>query len=202
MPFRGWLKKGRAWFSHLLHLDDSAHRIALGVAIGVFIALTPTVGAQMVLTVLVATLLGANKVAGVPMAWITNPLTVVPVYSFNYLVGLRLVGGSGLKEVEGAIAAAMDPSLGWGDMARAWWQLMLHAAGPLWAGCAIVGAVAGILSYAAMYYLVTTYRRRYKERLRGLLAKRRLERSRPGGRPGRRRRRPAAPPEKQTPGTP
>lgn len=191
MPFRRGWQKLREWFVHLLHLDDSAHRIALGVAIGMFIALTPTMGAQMVLTVLVATLLGANKVSGVPMAWITNPLTAVPVYSFNYLVGRALVGGPGLKEIEGAMAAAMDPSLGWGVLARAWWSLMLRGAAPLWAGCALVGLVAGALAYAVMYYLVTTYRRRYKEQLRALLAKRRLERAARG--PGLPRRGPGEP---------
>jgi len=176
MPIRGALKKAEAWFVHLLHLSDSAHRIAFGVGIGTFIALTPTIGAQMLLTVLVATLLRANKVSGVPMAWITNPLTAVPIYSFNYVVGRALVGGPGLKEVEGAMAAAMNPDLEWGELVRAWWDLMLHAAGPLWVGCVLVGLAAGIVAYGAMYYLVATYRRRYKARLRALLAKRRLER--------------------------
>ena len=192
MPVRGWIKKAESWFVHLLHLDDSPHRIAFGVAIGMFIALTPTMGVQMALTVLVATLLRANKVSGVPLAWITNPLTAVPVYSFNYLVGRALVGGPGLKEIEGAMAAAMDPSLGWGGLARAWWDLMLRGAAPLWVGCVLVGLVAGVLAYAAMYYLITTYRRRYKERLRALLAKRRLERGGAGGR--RRERRPGSDP--------
>ena len=165
MPFRQAWTKTRHWFSHLLHLDDSAHRIALGVAIGMFIALTPTMGIQMVLTFLVAALLGANKVSGVPMAWITNPLTAVPVYSFNYLVGHTLVGGPGLKEIEGAMVAAMDPSLGWSGLARAWWSLMLHGAAPLWAGCALVGFVAGVIAYAVMYYLITTYRRIHRRHL-------------------------------------
>lgn len=165
MPFRRGWQKLRDWFVHLLHLDESAHRIAFGVAIGTFIALTPTMGIQMALTVLVATLLGANKVSGVPMAWITNPVTAVPVYSFNYLVGRALVGGPGLKEIEGAMAAAMDPSLGWGVLARAWWSLMLRGAAPLWAGCALVGLVAGALAYGVMYYLITTYRRVHQRHL-------------------------------------
>ena len=165
MPFRRGWRKLRDWFVHLLHLDDSAHRIAFGVAIGVFIALTPTMGIQMALTILVATLLGANKVSGVPMAWITNPLTAFPVYSFNYLVGRALVGGPGLKEIEAAMVAAVDPGLGWGGLARAWWSLMLHGAAPLWAGCALVGLVAGALAYGAMYYLITTYRRIHRRRL-------------------------------------
>ena len=38
----------------VLHVDDTPHRIALGVAAGIFIAWTPTIGFQMLLTILLA----------------------------------------------------------------------------------------------------------------------------------------------------
>lgn len=170
MPLRKGWRKVREWFVHLLHLDDSAHRIALGVAIGTFVAVTPTWGIQMVLVVALAWLCRANKVAGLPMVWVTNPATNVPIYSFCYVIGQALVGGPGLEEVKQALAAAQNPDLTWGGLFRLWGALMYHAALPLWVGTCIVGAVAGIILYGLMYYLITFYRRRHLHHPGGTVA--------------------------------
>jgi hypothetical protein len=165
LPFRWGWEKLKAWFIHLLHLDDSAHRIALGVAIGTFVSVTPTWGIQMVLVVALAWLCRANKVAGIPMVWVTNPATNVPIYSFSYIVGQSLVGGPGWDDVKHRIAELSDASLGWGPLVRNWADLMWHAAAPLWVGTCVVGAVAGVIMYVIMYYLITFYRRRHARHL-------------------------------------
>ena len=72
---------------HVLHADDPPQRCKLGIAISVFVTFTPTVGFQMALVVFLAWLLRANKVVGLPIVWITNPLTIVPVYYPCYVVG-------------------------------------------------------------------------------------------------------------------
>jgi uncharacterized protein (DUF2062 family) len=160
VPVRRTWQKLREGFLHILHLDDSAHRIALGAAIGMFVAVTPTWGIQMLLVVGLAWLLRANKVAGLPMVWLTNPATNVPVYSFCYLVGQALVGGPSLAQFKEALAASMDPGLSWRVAAAAWWDMMLGAAAPIWVGCLVVGAALGVVTYALFYYAVTAYRRR------------------------------------------
>ena len=75
-----WRKSRRFIVHRVLHADDTPHRIALGVAAGLFIGLTPTVGFQMVLAVALAAALRANKVVCIPMVWITNPFTIIPIY--------------------------------------------------------------------------------------------------------------------------
>ena len=85
----------------LLHTDDPPHELALGVAIGVFVTFTPTVGFQMVLTVFLAWLLRANKAVGVPIVWITNPATIIPIYYSCYVVGRSM--------------------LQWESVGEAWW---------------------------------------------------------------------------------
>lgn len=165
MPFRRGWEKLKGWFIHLLHLDDSAHRIALGVAIGTFVAVTPTWGIQMILVVGLAWLCRANKVAGVPMVWVTNPATNVPIYSFCYAIGRALVGGPGWDEVKHRMAELFDASLGWGPLVRSWADLMWHAAAPLWVGTCVVGAVAGAIMYVIMYYLIAFHRRRHARHL-------------------------------------
>jgi hypothetical protein len=167
VPFRIRWRKTRAWFVHLLHLDESAHRIALGVALGLLVGLTPTVGLQMLLVFLITSVIPANRAAGLPMVWITNPATIVPIYSFNYLVGHVVLGRSGQPapafRAEAAAVLAENPT--WWDQVAAWWDLLMKAALELWIGSLIVGIVAAVVGYAVMYYLVTTYRRIHRRRL-------------------------------------
>lgn len=165
MPFRAGWNKAKAWFIHLLHLDESAHSIALGTAIGVFLAMTPTIGIQMLLTVLVTSTFRANRIAGVPMAWITNPATIVPIYSLNYGIGRAIVGGPGLAEFQRQAHDLMRIRSDWFEWVGGWWHLMIDTAAPLWTGSIIVGLVSGAVAYAVMYYLITVYRRHHRRRL-------------------------------------
>ena len=66
-------------FRSILMLEDTPHSIALGTAIGLFIAWTPTVGIHMILVVSLALFLRANKVAGLIAVYISNPLTLAPI---------------------------------------------------------------------------------------------------------------------------
>ena len=182
MPFRRGWKKLRDWFVHLLHLDESAHRIALGAAIGVFIAFTPTVGIQMLIIFFVTSLFRANRAAGVPLAWITNPATMVPLYWFNLWVGIKIVGGtqSMLDRFESAVGAIVSRDLTWWHLVKEWWDVVMQVAVPLWVGSVAVGLVAAALTYGLMYYLITVYRRAHQ---RHLAARAAAEAERRAGRP-------------------
>ena len=89
------------WLYHrvirpILTAHDSPEAVAGGVAWGLAIALTPTLGVQMPIALLVATLFGCNRVVAVSMVWLSNPLTALPLYYGEYVVGLRLLGQDGL----------------------------------------------------------------------------------------------------------
>jgi len=163
MPYRYLWKQLRDFFIYrVLHVDDTPHRIALGVAIGMFITWTPTVGFQMILTVLVCWLLRANKAVGVPFVWISNPLTVVPIYYPNYVVGCSLMGGDyGDFDFIEAITREL-PGSWWGKM-TAWWTNMgnalWHVFVPLWVGSVLVGLLIGAATYPLIYYAVVAYRK-------------------------------------------
>lgn len=75
----------------ILHINDTPEAIALGAAVGVFIGMTPTVGIQMLLMVIVGTVIRANRLAGVAMVYISNPFTVLPIYWLDYWVGSTLL---------------------------------------------------------------------------------------------------------------
>lgn len=167
MPFRAGWNRAKGWFIHLLHMDDSAHSIALGAALGVFIAWTPTIGLQMMLIFFVTSILRANRVAGVPMAWITNPATLVPIYWFNLYIGTLVVGGSDkmLDNFEAAARGIVARDLPWWDLVKQWWDVVMEVAVPLWVGSILVGLVAGAVAYGVMYYLITTYRKVHQRHL-------------------------------------
>ncbi len=161
MPIKAAWGKARAWFVHLLHLNDSPHAIALGAALGVLLSFTPTVGLQMLLIFFIASLLRANTAAAVPMAWVTNPATMVPIYSLNYLVGSWIAGASGPspERFEAAVHALVSRDVGWWPLVRGLWDLALEVAVPLWVGGLLLGIIAAAITYVVFYRAVVVCRR-------------------------------------------
>ena len=80
-------------------MKGSPEAIALGTAIGVVIAFTPTIGLQMLLGAAIATLVGASRPAAMIPAWITNPVTIPPIFAFTYWLGRLLWHGPSVAEV-------------------------------------------------------------------------------------------------------
>ena len=69
------------WWFPFFHMDRChPHRLALGL----FLAWTPAIGLQMLA-------LRANVVVGIPMVWISNPVTMGPIYLWNYLLGRKIL---------------------------------------------------------------------------------------------------------------
>ena len=85
-----WRKTKRS----VLLINDTPHRVALGIGIGTFIAYQPIVGIQMIVGALLAMLLRANITATLPPAWITNPVTILPIYLTLHWVGNLFLGGA------------------------------------------------------------------------------------------------------------
>jgi hypothetical protein len=143
---------------HVLHADDPPHRLALGIAIGIFVAITPTVGFQMALAVFLAWLLGANKVVGVPIVWITNPATMIPIYYYCYVVGRFILRHEPVRARWWRELAR--PPEGWWEGVVFYWQRFTHIAVPLWVGCLLVATILGYLSYRISLSIICTYRMR------------------------------------------
>ncbi|MBD3674873.1 MAG: DUF2062 domain-containing protein [Planctomycetaceae bacterium] len=142
----------------LLMLDDTEHAIALGTSIGVFLGLTPTVGAQM-LTVMILSALTRrffrfNVMAALMAVYISNPITIVPIYWALYKTGSFFVGG----EVSRAQFAAI---LEYNNFAE-WWntivELVIGLGQPLLIGTAIIAIPGGILTYPLMRWLLQWFR--------------------------------------------
>ena len=85
-------------YDHLIapitHSEGSVNQVCVGVAVGLFVGLTPTMGIQMYIS---AALWGITKLlfrynfnlpVSVAMVWISNPLTVIPIYYAFLITGI------------------------------------------------------------------------------------------------------------------
>ncbi|WP_370931613.1 DUF2062 domain-containing protein [Bartonella sp. DGB1] len=82
-----WNKIIKSYWEPLLRLKTSPHKIALGVAIGVFFAFSPFFGFHIFLAVLFTWFFSANITAAVIGTTVSNPLTLPIMLSACYHVG-------------------------------------------------------------------------------------------------------------------
>ncbi len=154
-----WRRVQQIVFHNILHLDDTPHRIAWGVFIGTMIAFTPTLGLQIVLYLPIAALLGANKISGIPILFISNPFTAVPLYYTTWSVGAAVLhperevtratiktwlGNTGRALKDGGAERLLQSEF-WADAGR----LLAGTGGELWMGALVCGLIVG----APLYFL-------------------------------------------------
>jgi hypothetical protein len=92
-----YLRNGRAWylrpfdalFAHPTFLSVSRRSIAGAIWVGLFIALLPLPG-QTAIALLIALLLRVNVPIAVVTTWVTNPVTMGPLFYWEYSLG-RLI---------------------------------------------------------------------------------------------------------------
>jgi uncharacterized protein (DUF2062 family) len=77
-------------FHYLLWRNDK-RAIAGGLSLGLFIAFTPTIPFQMILATSGALFFRVNLPVALAACWVTNPLTVLPVYMSAWKVGKYVV---------------------------------------------------------------------------------------------------------------
>lgn len=152
----------------VLHTDDTPHAIALGAAMATFVAFLPLVGLQTLISVSLSALARANKAVCVPIVWITNPVTMGPIYGACFGLG-RFVLASSPAADEGAVLNELQQQQQTGLFEVAFWRGLLDRLGTLalelWVGCAIVGLVTGVGMYFFARWGVVTYRERRRQRM-------------------------------------
>jgi uncharacterized protein (DUF2062 family) len=159
----------RRFLNWLLRLRGSPRAIAGGVGVGLVVAFTPTIGFQGLLALAIATLLNVNRPVAVVLTWLTNPLTIPPVYAFTYYLGSFFWPGPGMAEATRAMreAAGELASL---DLLALRAQLdVLVGLGidifvPMWIGGFLVGGVATAIAYPLTLRAVVEFRGRRARR--------------------------------------
>lgn len=159
----------RIFIRKLVASRSTAHQIAFGAAIGMFIGWTPTVGLQMILAIPLCLLLRANPVAAIPPIWLTNPVTVVPVYSFNYWIGRILIGGPTLREFRADMHQVFT-TLESGALLDSVKELLVigrEVFMPLVLGSCLVGLFLALALYGLTFVAVKQIRSKLAERKKG-----------------------------------
>ena len=144
----------------VLRLDDPPWRVALALAVGVFISCTPFYGLQTVLSLAVATIFRLNRAVTVTGAWLNLPWFAPLVYGFALRIGaLVLPDPHGADVAEIAELLQASSALSTADMI----ELLRSLSLALLIGSAAVGTVAGAFTYIAAFVLL---RRRRTARMR------------------------------------
>lgn len=137
LPIISWLKtQQRRLYIRIKKLKGKPVYLARGLAVGVFAGCFPFFGLQSLIGILLATIVRGSKVAAVAGTWISNPLTYIPIYVFNYKVGKFLL------RVESISSQEIDF-----DSLANFMEFGSTFAIVLLVGCCFVGAIAAVISY-------------------------------------------------------
>ena len=119
--------------------------IARGVAVGVFAGMFPFFGFQTIISVGIAAVVRGNKIAAAAATWISNPLTYVPIYAFNFHVGRWL-----LRADDTFVFTRQSLS----EILNAGSHFLLV----MLVGCTVVGVVTAAIAYPVVLRVVTNVR--------------------------------------------
>jgi uncharacterized protein len=86
---RRWL---RYQYLKLVRINDSAEKIAGGLALGVVLGILPTFGLGIISAIFLAAALKLNRVSAVIGTLVMNPWTAPFVWTLSYLAGSLLLG--------------------------------------------------------------------------------------------------------------
>jgi uncharacterized protein (DUF2062 family) len=149
---RQWIK--RKWHYRVIGVQEPPHRIAFAVALAIAVAWTPAMGLHMVLFLFLAWLLGANWLIGLPIVWVSNPLTIIPIYYPNYLLGRLILGAD---EPAGNFFKAVTLSGGYFERVRTFWTGTAPYAAELWVGSLVMAMILSPIVYVLVRRAVTRH---------------------------------------------
>ena len=191
-PRRGWRRAIEYISYRIRRLPDTPHRIALGLACGVFMSFTPLFGFHVFGAMALAWLLRSNVLASLFGTLAGNPLTFPFIASVSLSLG-RLILGHGLTggDFDRIVVAFGEALTGFGQSVLSlfgigepqWQKLALFTHDIFWPYLA-GGFLPGLISAIAAYYVTRPVIAAYQARRRGARAKRRIARAAvQGGKP-------------------
>lgn len=142
----------------LWHLNRK--QVSVGVAVGLFLAFLPIPG-QMIIATILAVWWRFNLPTAVSSVWVSNPLTIGPIFYFQYQLGARI----------------LDMPIGHYSFELSWnWfqYVFAHIWQPILVGAIITGVLAsllGVVMVRMIWRLVVIYswlKRRKKNRNKNL----------------------------------
>lgn len=128
----------------ILSVKDTPHRISMAFALGIFIGMSPFFGVHTVLGLLVAYVFRLNKLATIVGVYVTNPWTIIPIYTFSTWVGGKCLGVEELL-----------PGVDWRNIT---FSVLMNDLSPLLipflVGTFLIGTLASAVAYIVIYHLL------------------------------------------------
>ena len=145
-------------YQRFIRMRGTPREISLGLALGLFVGFSPTMGVQIAIAVFLASLLKWNKLAAAIGVQITNPLTAPVIYGFTYWIGAKLIGLQKPLNVTFAID--------WHHIVA-----MIEQAPRIFLALTIGGVIVGLPLAAVGYLACHAAVQRYQENLKAKLAR-------------------------------
>ena len=160
----------------VLHSRSPVSEVSLGVAVGVFLGLTPTVGIQMYLVALTWSIYRYifhrhfNLPVGVAMVWISNPFTLVPLYYFFLVTGYWFLETQNVltyESFEETLTSIYETAGTWDKIQGGIHFLLMDLGWPMVVGGFVYGFPGFFVSYFVTKRIVISHRKR-KARIAGM----------------------------------
>lgn len=132
-------------------LEGNPHYIALGMAIGIFVSITPIIPLQTVVAIVLAFLVRGSKSAAALGTWLSNPLTIPLVYYANYKLGCLMLG---YQKTLDSIAFDSFSQL---------MELGLEVTWAMIVGGLVIGSILGVVAYFVTFRVFISIRRRSRQ---------------------------------------
>jgi uncharacterized protein (DUF2062 family) len=128
----------------VLSVNEPPHKIAASFSLGVFIGMSPLLGMHTLLGIVFAWQFKLNKLVTLIGVYVTNPWTIVPIYTFGTWIGTKLLGVS-----------QSIPKMNWSHMTL---KILIHEFEflllPFIVGSTFVGAISALATYVLIYRAV------------------------------------------------
>ncbi len=187
-PKGGWSRAASYVVHRLRRLPDPPHKIARGIAAGVFVCFTPFFGFHFILAAILAFIMQGNILAALLATFVGNPLTFPFIAAICLELGNWMVGGGGHMPLQEVFAAFSQASIElwrnftaiFTDDVAQWDQLRVFFRRVFWpytAGGIVPGVFAGVAAYMLALPAVTAYQKRRVKKLQARVEKRRASRA-------------------------
>ena len=185
-PKGGWGRAASYVMHRLRRLPDPPHRIARGIAAGVFASFTPLFGFHFITAGLISFVMQGNILAALLATFFGNPFTFPLIATVSLEMGNWILGRSGgmpLPEIVNAFSRASGEL--WYNFTAMFTEDVAHwdrlevffdrVFLPYLVGGIIPGLLAGILAYWLALPAVSAYQKRRKKKAAKQLADRRAK---------------------------
>ena len=126
-------------YRYICWSSKNPESLARGVGLGLFIGFLPAIGLQIILALLLARFLKANKLVAVLGTLVTNPITAIPIGTFSLWLGDWVLPGTNLSGFS-------TTSFKWSELLDSSGQLGLSYL----LGCLILSVFSSLIGYAAV----------------------------------------------------